>query len=207
MEITVFVDDVNDNVPVFGSDSYWDTIPENVPVGLEFLRVTATDADAGSNAWVSYTIVDGNYNSDFAIDLESGVLSWQSPWTRERRHTYELTIRAQDSEDVNDNNPVFPDVYQPVVIENNLPEITVEQVAADDVDEGVNGALTYSLQGNTYNSLFTIERTSGVIKVKGRLDHEERKEYTLTVVAEDAGQFSLIILAPFVVAIDKQYCS
>lgn len=202
MEITVILDDVNDNSPVFEVDSYRETIQENVPVGLEFLQVVATDPDLGSNAWISYTIVDGNYNSDFSIDLQSGVLSVAKTLDRERRQYYELTVQAQDSgpgsrftrctvyldiEDVNDNYPVFPDLYRPVIMENNLPGIVVTQVAADDLDEGNNGALTYSLQGNTYDSLFTIERTTGVIRVTERLDHETADEYALTVVAEDTG--------------------
>ena len=50
------------------------------------------------------------------------------------------------------------------------------QVQASDYDDGLNGMVQFSLEGNT--PPFTIS-TAGVISKQGDLDYEEQNEYTV----------------------------
>ena len=73
--VHVDVKDVNNNEPVFDSETYHAVVNEAVPVGTTVARVHATDADAGQNAAVVYSIVAGDDRRQFAVDRTSGVLT------------------------------------------------------------------------------------------------------------------------------------
>lgn len=50
--VTILVDDVNDNVPVFTSSTFHTTIAEDAPTGTDVLLVNSSDADVGVNGVV-----------------------------------------------------------------------------------------------------------------------------------------------------------
>ena len=52
--VTVLVDDINDNVPVFTSSSFHTTVPEDAPTGTDVLLVGSADADVGLNGVIRY---------------------------------------------------------------------------------------------------------------------------------------------------------
>ena len=57
----VRVSDVNDNAPKFINSPYKTTVPELTPVGSTiFKNVVATDADAGVNGLIEYSIAPGD---------------------------------------------------------------------------------------------------------------------------------------------------
>lgn len=70
--VTVIVLDVNDNPPVFERRDYLATIPENVLLGTEVLRIYAASVDIGTNAEIHYSIRSGNEQGKFHIDLVTG---------------------------------------------------------------------------------------------------------------------------------------
>lgn len=72
VDLTVMVLDVNDNPPVFQKPDYAITIPEDVAVGTEVLRVFATSDDIGANGEIYYSIRSGNEQGKFAIDVAKG---------------------------------------------------------------------------------------------------------------------------------------
>lgn len=72
VDLTVMVLDVNDNPPVFQKPDYAITIPEDVAVGAEVLRVFATSDDVGANGEIYYSIGSGNEQGKFAIDTAKG---------------------------------------------------------------------------------------------------------------------------------------
>lgn len=72
VDLTILVLDVNDNAPVFQKRDYTVTLPEDVAVGTEVMRVLATSADIGPNAEVTYRIRSGNELGRFAIDRNRG---------------------------------------------------------------------------------------------------------------------------------------
>ena len=203
MDILVQIADENDNDPVFKPASYHTSLVEGSPLGLEFLQVFATDIDDGENAMIQFSIYSGNFGNNFAIDSSTGILSVAKPLDRETYPSYSLTVRGQDMgaglhyadasvtidiDDVNDNAPEFDAIYAPSISENNAPGAKVVQVSAEDLDEGNNGQVTYRIEGEDYDGLFTIESATGIIRVQDRLDHEVVKRFTLMVTAQDAGK-------------------
>lgn len=63
---------MNDNAPVFQRRDYSVTVPEDVAVGTEVLRVLATSVDIGLNAEITYRIRSGNELGKFTIDTHMG---------------------------------------------------------------------------------------------------------------------------------------
>lgn len=61
------------------------------------------------------------------------------------------------------------------------------QVVAIDLDEGLNGLVTYRMQVGMPRLDFLINSSSGVVLTTAELDRERIAEYQLRVVASDAG--------------------
>lgn len=72
VDLIVMVLDVNDNPPVFQKQDYAVTVPEDVAVGSELLRVFASSKDIGVNAEIYYSISTGNELGKFHIDKTKG---------------------------------------------------------------------------------------------------------------------------------------
>lgn len=72
VDLVVMVLDVNDNPPVFQKQDYSVTVPEDVAVGAELLRVFASSKDIGVNAEIYYNITSGNELGKFYIDRTIG---------------------------------------------------------------------------------------------------------------------------------------
>lgn len=72
VDLNILVLDVNDNAPLFQRRDYAVTVPEDVAVGTEVLRVLATSVDIGLNAEITYRIRSGNELGKFAMDRTSG---------------------------------------------------------------------------------------------------------------------------------------
>jgi len=94
--------------------------------------------------------------------------------------------------DVNDNAPEIADPQEDVVSvrEEQPPGTEVVRVRAVDRDHGQNASITYSIvkgRDSDGHGLFSIDPTSGVIRTRVVLDHEERSIYRLGVAASDGG--------------------
>lgn len=71
--ISVRVEDQNDNDPRFDQVKYATRIDEDVPVGFQVLQVKATDPDFGINAKIQYSLANESHWL-FTIDNKSGVI-------------------------------------------------------------------------------------------------------------------------------------
>uniref|UniRef100_A0A4W6FZ14 FAT atypical cadherin 3 n=1 Tax=Lates calcarifer TaxID=8187 RepID=A0A4W6FZ14_LATCA len=196
VDLTILVLDVNDNAPVFQRRDYAITVPEDVAVGTEVLRVLATSADIGLNAEITYSIRSGNELGKFSIDRNRGSISVADDLDFEVCKDYYLTVEAWDSGnpplstatmvtielmDVNDNAPAFSqDIYNVLVSED-------ASVLAEDLDSQVNGRITYSILKGDRSNHFWIDPVTGLLKVNKRLDRELVSRYSLSVQAFDSG--------------------
>ena len=184
-QVRVTVIDVNDSPPVFTKSFYNATISEAAPSGTVVTTVTALDADTGSNAVISYSIVSGNDGS-FYIQPTTGKITSED-LDRERSSLYQLGIRASDGRqhtlteleviilDVNDNDPEFTnDVYSFSVPEDQATNTEVASVLAIDPDEGVNGEVTYSVveDGAPGEEVFHLDPRTGAFTLLAPLDFE-----------------------------------
>uniref|UniRef100_A0A3P9L436 FAT atypical cadherin 3a n=1 Tax=Oryzias latipes TaxID=8090 RepID=A0A3P9L436_ORYLA len=203
VNVTITVLDINDNPPIFEHRDQLTTVPEDVRVGTEVLRVYAASKDIGTNAEITYTIRSGNEHRRFHVHPHSGAIIVAQPLDYETCRDYFLTVEARDGgtpplsavttvninlTDVNDNAPMFSrDLYTALVSEDAFIGEFVVQLVAEDSDSHLNGAVLYSVVSGDQASQFFIDPINGVIKVNKPLDRETIPSFSLTVRALDSG--------------------
>ncbi|XP_017287650.1 protocadherin Fat 3a isoform X2 [Kryptolebias marmoratus] len=203
VNVTITVLDINDNPPVFERRDQLATVPEDVRVGTEVLRVYAASKDIGTNAEITYSIRSGNEHRKFHIHPLTGAILVAQPLDYETCRDYFLTVEASDGgtptlsavttvninlTDVNDNMPVFShDLYTSVLSEDATVGEFVVKLVAEDADSHLNGAILYAIVSGDQNSQFFIDPIIGVIKVNKPLDRETVPSYSLAIRALDTG--------------------
>jgi transcription elongation GreA/GreB family factor len=113
-DLTVSINDINDESPIFTSLSSFSVNENQTAVG----SIAATDADAGDS--ILYTITGGADSDSFKITSENGLLEFKTASDFETQSSFSLEITATDTADnftkqnvsvniidLNDNNPVF----------------------------------------------------------------------------------------------------
>ncbi|XP_041929720.1 protocadherin gamma-A10-like [Alosa sapidissima] len=205
--ITLQIQDNNDNIPVFPNDIIKLEIRESAAKGSRYRVNEAHDADVGQNAVQTYTLqindhfvlavspnVDGGKNVELVLDKELD---------REKEQEVKLILTAADGGspprsgsveihvtvlDANDNSPLFSQpVYRVSLPENSPLDTLVVKVSATDADEGPNGDVTYGFSriSNKARKAFSLDPTTGEIKVTGPIDFEDEAQYELRVEAKD----------------------
>ncbi|KAB5550601.1 hypothetical protein PHYPO_G00055620 [Pangasianodon hypophthalmus] len=199
-EIYLNVSDVNDNPPVFTKEEYWCEVFENLPMGL-VCDVVATDADSHAYGQVQYAILSGNIDGAFTIDKTHGFLRTKRSLDREDIPEYKLIIKAIDKDDsrytstavvnivvldTNDHAPRFSEIFFIEVSEDALVGFPVIHITAMDEDTGSNAIISYSIEDQTEQIPFSIDKNSGTIFVVGPLDREHQDHYIVRVNANDS---------------------
>ncbi|XP_012875753.1 PREDICTED: protocadherin alpha-9-like [Dipodomys ordii] len=208
--VEVEVKDINDNAPVFPATQKNLFIPESRLLDSRLPLEGASDADIGANALLTYRLSPSEY---FSLDVPPNheqvkplELVLRKPLDREEAPELYLWLTATDGGkpeltgtvqflitvlDANDNAPVFDRTLYTAKLPENVPIGTmVTHLNASDLDEGVNGEITYSFSSNVspeIKSKFHIDSVSGEITVIGLIDFEERKVYNIQVEASDRG--------------------
>ncbi|XP_066047808.1 protocadherin-15 isoform X5 [Chamaea fasciata] len=195
--VNIVVTDVNDNGPVF--DMF---LPKNLSVQEEeanaFVgQVRATDADAGVNGQVHYSLA--NFNNLFRI-TSNGSIYTAVKLNREARDYYELIVEATDGAvdprrstltlaikvlDIDDNSPVFTNTSYTVCVPENLPPGTVFlQLEAKDVDLGAD--VNYRIRTEEAQQYFALNKHTGELSLRKSLDYESFSdtEATFTFLVE-----------------------
>ncbi|XP_061840113.1 protocadherin-23 [Nerophis lumbriciformis] len=200
--LTVDVVDVNDRAPVFSRDVYAAAVSENMEPGQAVVRVSADDHDSEENAVVWYSLSPGPGYEFFSINPSSGLISTASFLDREKQQQFTLRVQARDSGsrplssvatvlcsvlDDNDNPPDFAQSSFQIGVPENLPPGVLHTAQAYDPDRGENGTVHYSIQGEDYRGVFTIDSHTGVVRTMQVLDRENKQNYTLTIQARDCG--------------------
>ena len=97
IDVTVTIDDVNDNDPIEAQSAYTFTVDENSAVDTAVGTVVATDADAGANALLVYTLDAFSVGdaAHFKIDSATGEISVaQASLDRETTPTYVASVKV-----------------------------------------------------------------------------------------------------------------
>ncbi|NXD78175.1 CDHR3 protein, partial [Halcyon senegalensis] len=208
IEITIIIDDINDNAPECNPSTFRKEANENTTAGtfLLGLRNYCKDLDVDpSNNRFNFTSLSGFGSNNFALESTmSGRLVMTESIDLENPanlgvEVYSLTVRVQDIayiiyiyiriKPVNDFFPVFSTVSY----EFNVPEITkvgsnIGTVNARDKDWPPS-VITYSIVagGGTrdYTNIFWINPTKGDVKILAKLDYETTQKHILIVQASD----------------------
>ncbi|NXD44621.1 PCDGH protein, partial [Copsychus sechellarum] len=119
-QLWINVTDANDNPPVFEQDRYRVSLREDAAPGSTVLNVSASDADAGTNARITYGFgkMPAKLLQKFAVDAQRGTIRLKEALDFEDTRAFSLALEATDGGglvahckvevevlDVNDNPP------------------------------------------------------------------------------------------------------
>ncbi|XP_054428626.1 cadherin-23 isoform X2 [Pteronotus mesoamericanus] len=202
--------DINDNHPTWKDAPYYINLVEMTPPDSDVTTVVAVDPDLGENGTLVYSIQPPN--KFYSINSSTGkirtthvMLDRENPDPHEaelmRKIIVSVTdcgrppLRATSSAtvfvnllDLNDNDPTFQNLpFVAEILEGTPAGVSVYQVVAIDLDEGLNGLVSYRMQVGMPRMDFLINSSTGVVVTTTELDRERIAEYQLRVVATDAG--------------------
>ncbi|XP_044133364.1 protocadherin alpha-13-like [Bufo gargarizans] len=213
--VDVEIEDINDNTPVFPSSVTNLAISELIPAGSQFPLKGAIDPDLGTNSITHYEL---SANDHFSLDFQKYMnqirsleLILKKTLDREKQSVHNLTLIAYDGgkprlsgvthiviavEDFNDNAPVFDQpFYQCSVTENAVKGALVFKLNATDLDHGKNGEISYkftNMEMEKLSKIFSLDKNTGEIRVKGEVDFETTKMYEIHVDAIDNGDHPMV---------------
>lgn len=189
-------------------------VPENIPIGTVFLKVTASDEDIDDNGRITYAIASETYiphsgvphlkpylKNHFEVHTTLGEISVAAFLPAETE--FRVNITATDTgglstfivvpvyvNDINDNAPVFEkSSYEFRIAEGSYDNFVVGQITATDADFGENGNITYSIlqKREEFTHMPLIIKNDGSLLVQGELDRELKSVFSFRVLAQDNG--------------------
>ncbi|XP_063447083.1 fat-like cadherin-related tumor suppressor homolog [Mytilus trossulus] len=188
--VTVHIEDVNNNVPNFLNSSYQFNVVENVN-NTQIGKVQAKDSDRGNNSKIQYKLLSSEWDHNLNVDIQTGAISVSGSLDREQldsthgkiyfvvmaidQGTPSLTGTSEvivEVMDVNDNCPKFPGdgrKYTYIITELTKP-VNFHTAEAIDKDSDVsNNKIEYSLTSG--GSYFMIHQ-NGSLSAKHNLKME-----------------------------------
>ncbi|XP_039727992.1 cadherin-23 isoform X4 [Pteropus medius] len=202
--------DINDNHPTWKDAPYYINLVEMTPPDSDVTTVVAVDPDLGENGTLVYSIQPPN--KFYSLNSSTGkirtthvMLDRENPDPQEAELMRKIIVSVRDCGrpplratssatvfvnllDLNDNDPTFQNLpFVAEVLEGTPAGVSVYQVVAVDLDEGLNGLVSYRMQVGMPRMDFLINSSSGVVVTTTELDRERIAEYQLRVVASDAG--------------------
>uniref|UniRef100_A0A8B9FFP3 Protocadherin gamma-C3 n=1 Tax=Amazona collaria TaxID=241587 RepID=A0A8B9FFP3_9PSIT len=213
--IHVEISDINDNPPRFEEPVYSVYIPENNPLGAFMCTIKATDPDVAENAYVTYSLLDGEIeglpvNSYVSIKSDSGDMYAVRSFDYETLREFQVVVQAQDAGIPSLSSTVTVHIY--VVDENDhAPQILyptstntsaalemiprsayagylVTKIIAIDGDSGQNAWLFFHLVQTSDPGLFRVELHTGEIRTTRKLGEDSTPTFNLTVEVRDNGE-------------------
>ncbi|XP_053320417.1 protocadherin Fat 2 [Spea bombifrons] len=203
-QVHISVVPLNRHRPEFLQSHYEIEVSEDMQLGVEVLKISATDKDSGSR--LIYTIkgsADPRSSKMFRLDPSTGILYTTETLDYEsmplhiltvmvrdqdvpiKRNFARVTIRVQDS---NDHSPHFiRSLY-----EVNLPDSSpagkeVVQVRATDKDQGDNAKIEYFIHSGNTEGYFAVDKSSGVITLRKPMEQPSKNRFSMIITATDQG--------------------
>ncbi|KAF1658253.1 Protocadherin alpha-C2, partial [Aptenodytes patagonicus] len=213
--IYVEISDINDNPPHFEEPVYSVYIPENNPLGVLLCTIKATDPDVAENAYVSYSLLDGEIEglpvaSYVSIKSDSGNMYAVRSFDYETLREFQVVVQAQDAGipplsstvtvhiyvvDENDHAPqiLYPTSTNTSAALEMIPRSAyagylVTKIIAIDGDSGQNAWLFFHLVQTSDPGLFRVELHTGEIRTTRKLGEDITPTFNLTVEVRDNGE-------------------
>lgn len=213
--ILVQVSDINDNPPRFIQPSYTVYVTENNAPGASICSVTAFDPDSNQNAYLSYSILEGQIqgmpvSTYVSINSDNGNIYALRSFDYEQLRNFQIRVQAQDAGfpplssnvtvnvfvlDQNDNAPVIlsPLPRNGTVATEMVPRSVdsgylVAKITALDADAGQNSRLSYQVLQATDPGLFSVALYTGEIRTIRRFVDKDAIRQRLVILVKDNGQ-------------------
>jgi len=132
LQVNIDIEDINDSVPTFESNTVRISVPENFELGMPLYVVSASDRDSGKSGTVTYRLSNGGSilssnsnlvtsnsissmltsNNLFNIDSRTGhlTLSQHLDYETSQRHTLIVTATDQGEPPLSSNLTIFVEV-------------------------------------------------------------------------------------------------
>jgi len=209
--ITVKIEDINDNAPIFDRASYEIPIAQDTKAGDVIMRVSATDIDEGMNQNITYSLKATNFQQDidyFRWDEKTGMVTLKKKLDKPVGSVFVLEAYARDGGippkstrtdvtiDVKESNNKPPKFRQGPGAEIELSEGKVDwstPIASYTADsqikedptlffELLSGRTEQTNKGTTFRAVQDSENQQRVnIFLAKPLEYEKVQEYTLTL--------------------------
>ena len=197
--------------PLFPRSLYNASVPEDAPINISVITVTAIDTNSPPYGVVQYSLTPSN--GAFAIDQVSGTVTTKtSALDRETTPSYVFSVQATDGPfsanattlvinitDVNDNPPIFQRPSYETSLDENYPTGTpFLTVVATDADVGVNAQFLYGIVEADKGVAIA---PNGTVSLQAPLNYQASHVLQFTVSATDVAPPNLIGLAQVMVTV------
>ncbi|KRY34790.1 Protein dachsous [Trichinella spiralis] len=207
--VIIYVEDVNDNAPVFSHPEYHISVNESMPVGSVIMKLSASDEDIGVNSLLHFEITSGNTESTFAIENSTGVIKLQKKLDNTKINHYKLILKVTDSgvparsslamcyvlvmREMSRNGPFFPvGLYLGHVKENSPNDTLIFTVKAVNDNQATSTSASevfYFIKETEMEDdgkYFAINSKNGEVRAKQQFDYENRTSYKFTAAVRDS---------------------
>ena len=206
VNISIIVDDVNDNAPHCEQNIIIITISEHV---TPIIQLNCSDADHSTSLY--YAILTGNEQGSFSVSSNGSVVNSSLLNMSE----YHLTISVTDSSTPplsttvdcyihvdEDNQPPLFDALQPYNISlplSTLPGSLLLTATTNDIDD----VISYSIFPS--NSFLNIDQWTGSVYLISSLQRGQTGSHVFTLIAMDTAELSSMLNLTVEIIDDKYY--
>ncbi|XP_046739792.1 cadherin-related tumor suppressor [Diprion similis] len=200
VNLTILVEDLNDNAPRFSSPRYTAYVPDATKPGDFVFGAQAVDDDEGENSRIVYGL-QGEDSKRFNIDPHSGVIRATQELAGGET-TYQLQIQASDC-GVDPRSvtadlvihlwerQLFPSFRSTVTTRFTLPEDVPEgriivRLSASTPKVGAVSNLIFGMAGGNVGEALRIEPHTGEVLVASGFDYETAPHYEAWVEVRDS---------------------
>ncbi|XP_013136857.1 PREDICTED: cadherin-86C [Papilio polytes] len=228
--VTVYLNDVNDNPPIFLALSYDVEIPENVTAGTRVVQVAADDVDTGLYGKIQYTAILGYLNTSLHLDPVTGLITVATDnhgFDREAMPDLHFLVEARDNEgvglrvtvplvikllDVNDNPPEFERTLYEFVLSPSLNNFTSAAfVKAVDKDaEPPNNVVRYEIIEGNSERKFAINEETGelyLLEALKRTKKQNTERQKRQAVEEEESEVFVLTIRAYDLGVPRLYTS
>lgn len=187
------------------------SLSESIPLHSLILSFSIIDRDAGENARLTWKLHRTSSSLPFELvrmTENTGELRTKALLDRESQSDFQFVLEAYDHGrprsrstrlpirivliDENDHPPRFSSsslhaTISEHVIFNDIQGYEIYRLHADDLDQGINAKILYSIVESDIEHLFQIDPQTGIIRAMKSFDRQERSIYSFHVEARDQG--------------------
>ena len=187
------------------------SLSESIPLHSLILSFSIIDRDAGENARLTWKLHRTSSSLPFELvrmTENTGELRTKALLDRESQSDFQFVLEAYDHGrprsrstrlpirivliDENDHPPRFSSsslhaTISEHVLFNDTQGYEIYRLHADDLDQGINAKILYSIVESNIEHLFQIDPQTGIIRAMKAFDRQERSIYSFHVEARDQG--------------------